>query len=299
LKHIAIICLLVSTACASDLQSQLDAMAKKHKGKVAFYARNLKTGATVAINADEPVPTASVIKVPILLEAFAQVQAGKRKLTDKITLRKEDQVAGSGVLQFLTPGLELTLEDAASLMMILSDNTGTNLVIDQVAIPAVNERIAALGLKNTYLYKKVYKPPVGPMPADQKKFGLGKTTAREMAQVLEAIETCVIKDEQLCRRMIEIMKNQSYRNMVAHFIETADTTEVRSGIAAKWGGLDEVRNEVALVYTKEGPIVISVFTWDNEDQRWVPENEAELLIARMAEAVVKAWAPSGVRTGDK
>ena len=299
MKRLVLIFMLVSTAAAQDLQSQLDAMAKPHKGKVAFFARNLKTGATVAINADEPVPTASVIKVPILLEAFGQVQAGKRKLSDKITLRKEDQVAGSGVLQFLNPGLELTLEDAASLMMILSDNTGTNLVIDQVTIAAVNQRLSAMGLKNTYLYKKVYKPAVGPMPADQKKFGLGKTTAREMAQVLEAIETCVIKDEQLCRRMIEIMKNQSYRNMVPRFIETADTTEVRSGIAAKWGGLDEVRNEVALVYTKDGVIVISAFTWDNEDQRWVPENEAETLIARLAEAVVKAWSPTGVRTGDK
>jgi beta-lactamase class A len=299
MKRIVLIFLLVSTAAAQDLQSQLEAMVKTHRGKVGFYARNLKTGATVAINADEPAPTASVIKVPILLEAFAQVQAGKRKLSDKITLRKEDQVAGSGVLQFLNSGLELTLEDAASLMMILSDNTGTNLVIDQVTIPAVNARITALGLKNTYLYKKVYKPAEGPVPADQKKFGLGKTTAREMAQVLEAIETCVIKDEQLCRRMIEIMKNQSYRNMVPRFIETADTTEVRSGIAAKWGGLDEVRNEVALVYTKDGVIVISAFTWENADERWVPENEAETLIARLAEAVVKAWSPAGVRTGDK
>jgi len=190
--------------------------------------------------------------------------------------------------------LQMTLEDAVVLMMTLSDNTSTNLVIDQVGIPAVNARSSGMGLKNTYLYKKVYRKAEGPMPEDQKQFGLGKTTAREMAAVLESIERCDLSDTTLCSRMIEIMKNHQFRQMIARYLETTDTTEVRSGVAAKLGELDEVKNEVALVYTETGPIVISIFTWDNQDQRWMADNEAYLLIARMAKTIVDAWAPKGV-----
>lgn len=300
-----ILAFLTTPAAASDLQPQLEAMARAHHGKVALYAKHLKTGATVAIDADRPVQTASVIKLPIMVEAFAQVKAGKRSLSDKIVLREEDKVPGSGILQFLRPGAQITLEDAIVLMMILSDNTSTNLVIDQVGIPAVNARAAAMELKNTYLYKKVYRKAEGPMPEDQKQFGLGKTTAREMAAVLESIERCDpspagdglragLGDAKLCTRIIEIMKNQQSRQMIARYLETADTTEVRSGVAAKLGELDDVKNEVALVYSETGPIVISIFTWDNQDQRWMADNQAYLLIARMAKTIVDAWAPKGI-----
>ena len=134
--------------------------------------------------------TASVIKLPLMVEAFYEIKAGKHKLDERLKLTKENQVEGSGVLTLLQPGLEPTLQDAITLMITQSDNTATNMVIDVVGIPAVNARIAAMGLKNTYLYKKVFMPPQGPTPPDQKKFGLGKTTAREMAQVLESIERC-------------------------------------------------------------------------------------------------------------
>jgi beta-lactamase class A len=288
-----------STALAStgDLQAKLQEMASKHHGKVALFAKNLKTGETVSLDADVPVQTASVIKLPIMVEAMYQVKAGKLKLNQKIQLTEANQVPGNGVLKLLQPGLDTTLEDTITLMMILSDNTGTNMTIDAVGIPAVNKRIETMGLKNTYLYKKVYKPAEGPMPADQKKFGLGKTTAREMAAVMESIQRCDLGDAALCKRMIEIMRNQQYRNMIPHYIETVDTTETPSAIADKIGQLDDVRNDVALVFTKNGPLVISAFTYDNKDESWVPENEAELLIARMAKLIVDTWGPQ-LRTGE-
>jgi beta-lactamase class A len=154
-----------------------------------------------------------------------------------------------------------------------------------------------MGMKNTYLYKKVYKPAEGPMPPDQKKFGLGKTTAREMASVMEAIQRCDLNDPALCKRMIEIMRNQQYRNMIPHYIETVDTSETASAIADKIGALDAARNDVALVFTKSGPLVISAFTYENRDESWIPENEAELLIARMAKLIVDTWGPQ-LRTGE-
>src|SRR5437764_4107225 len=179
--------LLSVTAFAADLQQQLEAMSRDFHGHVAIFAKNLKTGATVAIDADEPVQTASVIKLALMLETFAQAKDGKVKLDDPLPLLKDNQVGGSGVLTFLHPGLNATVEDNVVLMIDLSDNTATNQLIDKVGLEGVNRRLASMGLKNTYFYKKVFKPATGPQPSDQKKYGLGKTTARELAQLVESI----------------------------------------------------------------------------------------------------------------
>ena len=294
----AVFLLLLSTtafpATDSALQAKISAMASQHQGKVALYASNLKTGESIAIDADQPVATASVIKLPVLVEAMQQVKAGKHKLSDPVTLQKDDIVLGSGILQFFDTPLRITLKDALTFMIVESDNTATNLVIDQVGIKNVNDRIAQLGLKDTYLYKKVYKPATGPMPADQKKFGLGKTTAREMAKVMESIVRCDLRDQKLCDAMIYMLRNQQYRNLVPHYIETTDTSEGLSLIANKTGSLDAVRNDVAVVYSQNGPIIISAFTYDNQDKGWNNENAAELLVARMAKAIMEAWSPHGL-----
>jgi beta-lactamase class A len=223
-----------------------------------------------------------------------QVKAGKHKLTDKITLQKDDIVLGSGILQFFDTPLAITFKDALTFMVIESDNTATNLVIDQVGMKNVNDRISQMGLKDTYLYKKVYKPATGPMPPDQKKFGLGKTTAREMAKVMEAIVRCDLRDGKLCDGMLYMLRNQQYRNLVPHYIETSDTSEGLSLIANKTGSLDEVRNDVAVIYSKNGPIIISAFTYDNEDKSWNNDNAAELLVAHIAKSIMEAWSPAGL-----
>ena len=294
LSFLVAILILAVGAQADELSDKLQALISAHQGKVGLYAKNLKTGQSVAINADEPVQTASVIKLPLMLQAFEQVKAGKLKLTDSVVLNKDNQVPGSGVLFALDPGLKLTVKDAITLMMIVSDNTGTNLTIDAVGLKPTNEMLARMGLKNTYFYKKVYKPAEGPMPSDQKKFGLGKTTAREMAAVMESVYKCDLGDRDLCKQMIWIMRNQQYRDMLPRYLEQADASEDLSAIADKIGALDAVRNDVALVYTKNGPVVISIFTYDNADQSWTPENKAEMLIGRLARTIVDAWSPQGL-----
>jgi len=281
-------------ATDASLQSKIEALSAQHHGKLALYVENLKTGGTVAIDPDQAVPTASVIKLPILVEAMAQVKTGKHKLDEKITLRKDDIVQGSGILQFFDTPLAITFKDALTFMIIESDNTATNLVIDHVGIKSVNDRLTEMGLKDTYLYKKVFKPATGPMPAEQKKFGLGKTTAHEMAKVMEDIVRCDLRDQTLCDAMIYMLRNQQYRNLVPHYIETSDTSEGLSLIANKTGSLDEVRNDVAVIYSKNGPIIISAFTYDNADKSWNNDNAAELLVAHIAKTVMDAWSPQGL-----
>jgi beta-lactamase class A len=291
---VGVILLIALPVNASDLEKKLAELAASHHGTVTLYAKNLSTGEEVSIDSARPVQTASVIKLTLMLQAFEQVKLGKLKLSAPVVLTKDNQVPGSGILNLMEPGLKLTLKDAITLMMVLSDNTATNVVIDVVGLRTTNEMLAGMGLKNTYFYKKVYKTPEGPMPPDQRKYGLGKTTAEEMARVMESIYRCDLGDRDLCRLMITTMRNQQYRNMLPRYLERTDTSEDPSAIADKIGALDDVRNDVALIYTQRGPIVISIFTYNNEDKSWTPENQAEVMIGRLSRAIVDAWSPEGL-----
>jgi beta-lactamase class A len=285
------------------LQRKIEALAAVHKGRVTLYATQLNTGKTVSLDADRPVQTASVIKLAILFEAMEQVRAGKARWDEKLTLAKGDGVSGSGVLTFFDTPLTLTLKDVLTMMVIVSDNTATNLAIDRFGVSAVNSRIAWLGLKDTHLYKKIGKPATEPMPADQPKFGLGKTTAHEMETVMERIGRCQLAgpgesaepgDEAICQTALTMLRNQFYRNTIPRYLEKLDSSETGSGIASKTGSLNAVRNDVAIIAGKSGPMIVSIFTDENEDKSWTADNEAEMMIARLAKEIVETWSPAGL-----
>jgi beta-lactamase class A len=278
----------------TTMQNVMDALARHHHGKVALFAKDLRTGKTVAINPDQPVNTASVIKVAILLEAMYQVKEGRASFDDALQLRKEDQVAGSGVLLLFRAPAQINLETALALMITQSDNTATNLVLARIGRENVNQRLRGLGFTLTTSIRPISRPKEGDQSPELKPFGIGRTSAREMARILESIDRCDLGDPKLCAKMVDMMEHQFWRNGIPHYLEDADTTEVPSHVANKTGSLDHVRNDVGIVYTKNGPIVISAFTYENVDTSWTPENEAELLIARMAKTLVDGWAPDGL-----
>jgi beta-lactamase class A len=292
------------------LDEQLQSIAAAHHGRVALYAHNLKTGQTASLSPDLPVKTASIIKLGILLDAAEQIRSDKATLAERLILTKSNQVEGSGVLGELTPPIALTLGDVLTLMVVLSDNTATNLAIDRLGIEHIDATLRAAGLKQTWLYKKVYVPAAGPMPADQPLFGLGKTTPREMASIMERFATCQLSldaapgtqlaasqvrgDGPLCGVILNMLRHQQDRDGLPRFIENLDASEHGSAIANKTGALDQVRNDVALIATKNGPIVIAAFTFDNADQRWNGDNEGEITLAKLAQAIVRAWSPAGL-----
>jgi beta-lactamase class A len=293
-------CASLSAQQDTALEAQLRGLTALHRGKVAIFAKDLNSGRMVAIQADTPVPTASVIKLTVLFEALKQVQAGKAHFEDRLRLTKDNQVEGSGVLSFFDTPQTLTLKDVLTMMIIVSDNTATNMAIDKLGLKKIDDRIQWLGLKDTWLYRKVSKPASGPMPPDQKQFGLGKTTAREMAAVMERFATCNLnapgetapptpKDQKLCQVAMHMLRNQFYRNSIPRYLETIDTTEGESKIANKTGALDHVRNDVGVVDAKNGPVIISEFTWDNQDTSWTPDNSAEVLMAKAAKIIVDRW----------
>jgi beta-lactamase class A len=291
----------------TDLLVQVTSLTGQFHGQVSVYAHDLAAHGTLTRDADDAVPTASVIKLTVLYTALEQIRAGKAHFSDTLTLHKEDQVPGSGVLLFFDTPMKLTLKDALTLMIAESDNTATNLAIDRLGLKTIDDQITALGMKDTWLYKKVYMPASGPVPPDQPKFGLGKTTAREMGELMERFVTCNLSDaaigtpapaappsesdKALCGAALHMLKVQFFRNSIPRYLEKLDTTEGDSAIANKTGALDHVRNDVGAVYTKKGVIVISMFTHDNADASWTPDNEAEVLMAKIAKMIVDAWAP--------
>jgi beta-lactamase class A len=290
-------------AAQASLEQQVEQIAAQHHGQVSVFAKDLKTGQSIAVKAEEPVQTASVIKLAILYEAMEQIRAGKTHWNDPVTLTKENQTSGSGVLGFFDTPTTLTLKDVLSMMVITSDNTATNVAIDKIGLDAVNAEMGRLGLKNTWLYKKIGKAATGPMPADQKKFGLGKTTAREMATLMERVVTCHIgdgntapteTDRAICGVTLHMLRSQFYRDGVPRYLEPADSSEEGSAIANKIGALDEVRNDVDAIATKNGLLILSIFTWDNKDQSWTDDNEAYLTTAKIAKVIVNTWAPDGL-----
>lgn len=284
------------------LTAKVRALIAPFHGDVSFYAQDLATGRTVAINADQPVPTASVIKLAVLYEALQQIRAGRVHFDDRLTLQHSDQVPGSGVLLFFDTPLNITFKDALTLMIALSDNTGANLSMDHVGIKNVDDRLVSLGLTNTWLYKEVFRPATGPMPPDQKEFGLGKTTAREMAALMERFATCnlgpapavdgVPSDKDLCAAALHMLSVQFYRDGIPRYLEGDKPPAGITDITNKTGSLDHVRNDVGAIFTKHGTTVISIFTHDNTDTSWTADNQAEVLMAQISRTVVEGWTTS-------
>ncbi|MFB3854724.1 MAG: serine hydrolase [Vicinamibacterales bacterium] len=284
----SMVCTLLFAAPAvsggQPLPPEVKAVVDGFKGQLYFAAKNLETGQTIGYRADDKVQTASVIKLPILVEVFAQAKANKIALEDVVALTDSNRVSGSGVLQNLGLGLHMTVRDAAVLMIILSDNTATNILIDKVGIKPVNDRMRSLGLTETTLYKKVSKPATDPLTEEQKKWGLGVTTAGEMMALLEKIYRKEVVDAASCDEMIAIMKQQKDRDQMPRLLVGPGWEKVE--IANKTGALSQVRNDVGIVFTPDGDYILSLFAQDSQDRKWTADNEATVALGKLSLALL-------------
>lgn len=273
-----------------DLRAQLQKIIETYKGHVALAAKNFDSGEEIEIQATEKVQTASTIKFPILVEVFYQVKEGRLNWEDLILVGRDNKVQGSGILQDLSSDLILSLKDAVTLMIVLSDNTATNLVIDKVGLDAVNTRMKKLGLENTRLFKKVFLPPERPSE-EQKKFGLGVTTAAEMLRLLEMLYRGELVDRASSEAMIAILKKQRDRDQIPRFISFNEPAGTSNGVtvANKTGALDRVRNDVGVVFAKNATFAFSLFAWDSPDVRWTADNSAALTLARLSKTLFDAF----------
>ena len=278
-----------SPISAGDLEARLLEMSKQIDGRIALYARNLDSGREVGINADEPVRTASTIKLPIACAVAKFVAEGKHAWSDRLIVQAADKVSGSGVLADFSDGESISLRDATTLMIIVSDNTATNLILDHVGGDPVNDYLASLGLERTRVMRKIrgdgtqLKPAQGwtregSRPENQ-RFGIGMSTPREMVRLLEMLEQGKVVDGNSSQLVLQMLERQQYKDGIGRKVD-------QFRVASKSGSLDALRSDVGIVYTPHGRIAIAItvdglpqidYSPDNAAQKWIADVSLVLL----------------------
>lgn len=230
------------------LQDQLFAVNQKLDGVMGLAVKDLTSGEEFFINADEVMPQASSIKIAVLANLYLQAQQGKLKLTDEYVVRKEDMVPGSDIMLGLTPGTtRLTLRDLATMMVAVSDNSATNVLIDRVGMDNVNTMLEAMGLHATRLRRKMM---------DLKAAGEGRenvSTPREMMTLLETLHRGKLLNQEMAEDFFHVLSTHKESALLQGLPDDAVS-------ANKPGELEAVRNDSGVVMVKNRPYVLCVMT---------------------------------------
>ncbi|GJG85607.1 hypothetical protein tb265_07880 [Gemmatimonadetes bacterium T265] len=278
-------------ADTAALRRALDSLVAPYEGArrgvVGYAVRNLDTGERLDRRGGETFPTASLIKVAVLVTVYDLVEHKQLALDDPLTVLKIDQVPGSGQLQWLHPGLAVTVRDAAWLMSTTSDNTATNLLLDRVVIRRVWQKMEALGLPHTKVHSKVYLRIASVAPDSSAKYGLGVTTPDEMAALFGLLAGGRAVSRAADSAMLDVLEHNEDGQLLQRYVD---------GVRAphKTGAVDDARTECTLWYL-QSRVVACVFTKENRDQRWLIDTEPQLLMARMGQRIAAAWPPPAVR----
>ncbi len=274
-----------------SLADAVKAIIDRHHGVSAVAIKNLQTGESFTYNGDKPMPTASLIKLPVMIATYQAVQDGKVSLDDMIELKAEDQVAGSGLLStHFSPGLKLSLRDAIRLMISMSDNTATNLVIDKIGLPTTNQCMATLGCKETQLNSKVFRRDTSISPERSQLYGLGSTTANEMLGLVERLYKHELVSKAACDQMIEHLYACEDKIKVPRLLPLG------TRVAHKTGSVSQSRTDAGFIDSPAGPIAFCILTNENQDQRWTDDNEGDAFCAEVGATAYEYFnAKNGVR----
>lgn len=266
------------------LRGTLDSIAGAHRGVLGYSVLDLETGMHLHHRGDETFPTASLIKIPILVTVYDLVEKGQLSLSDPLTVLRIDKVPGTGILQHLHDGLSITVGDAAWLMATISDNTATNLLLDRVIIRRVWDKMESLGLRNTKVHSKSFLRNSSVAMDSSVKYGLGVTTPNEMARLLELMARGHAVSPAADSTMLRILEHGDDYRMLQRY--AGNTRSAR-----KTGLGDRIRTECALFYLRSR-VVVCALTKDNEDARWIMDNEPNLALAAIGNTIVRTWPPA-------
>ena len=272
------------------LDRQIKNMVKGFHGKVTLYAVDLDTGASYGIAPDDPVRTASTIKLAIMVECFFEAEQGKLNWTEPLKVTDNEKVGGTGVVQELSDGDELPVRDLMHLMIVISDNTATNLILNRIGGNAVNARMAALGFSQTRVMRKIMgdRNDLKPQPSgittegakpENKKWGIGRSSPHEMVRILERLYRGELVSKAASAEMLGVMKRQRDHDCIGR--DMKDVT-----IASKSGSLDHLRSDVGIIYSKRGPIAMAITVDDMPEINYTPDNPGDLLISSLSEVLV-------------
>ncbi len=263
------------------LRHTLDSLADMHHGVVGYSIIDLDTGDTLSRRGDETFPTASLIKVPILVTLYDLVAKHQISLDDPLTLLDIDKVPGSGSLQFMHDGATITVHDAAWLMATQSDNTATNLLLDRIIIRRVWAKMESLGLMHTKVHSKTFLRISSVAMDSSAKYGLGVSTPNEMAHLFVLLAKGQAVNPAADSSMLDILEHNEDNTLLQR-----DLDNVRA--AHKTGAVDDARTECSLFYLRSR-VVACVFTKDNKDQRWILDSEPQVTMAHMGATIARAF----------
>jgi beta-lactamase class A len=267
------------------LQTAIETITRSVNAAWGVFIKSIETGEEVAINADRQMETMSTIKIPLMIEVFEQIKAGKFKLADKYTFVQADSQPGTGTIQRLDPGAVMTVKDLITLMIIVSDNTATEVLFRMVGGPdAVNARMEAIGLKNTRAMNIPSKwfPQLRAAASTEQfyrdgKYPFGLSTPREMGRLLEMMERGTLVDKASSDLMLQMMRGQLYRTRIPRYI-----TGYR--IPHKTGDfLPYVGDDVGMLEAPGRTIVVSIFTGNHFGSGEMLENAIGLVAKEAAD----------------
>ncbi len=266
------------------LDDRMKAAAAEVQGTVSLYAKNLDTGDNYGMREDERVRTASTIKVAIMASVFNAVADGKARWTDVLPLTGPKKVSGSGVVPELSNGVRLPIRDLMHLMIVVSDNTATNMLLERFPGNSVNAMMDKMDLGHTRSLRMILGDganlkavPSGLSAAgndpDNQRFGIGVSTPREMVMLLEKIELGRVVSPAASKEMIAILKRQQYKDGIGRHVSDA--------VASKSGSLDHLRSDVGIVYTKGGRIALAITVDDMPGIDYSADNVGNLAISKL------------------
>ncbi len=271
-----------------SLAVKLQPLIERHEGDVAVAIRHLDSGVQFEHQPAKVMPTASLIKLPVMIEAYRQAAAGRIDLDSMVTLNDADKVPGSGILtKHFSAGTQIRLRDAIRLMIAYSDNTATNLVVDAIGLKATADVMQEMGFPETKLHSKVYRGSTTAFPERSKLYGLGSTTAHDMIALLQMLHEGKLVSAEACEEM------------KAHLLECDDQKKLRrllpDGVkfAHKTGAVSATRCDAGIIYSRGGPIAVCVLTTDNADKSWGNRNAGELLCSNIGRIVYEHFNPRG------
>ena len=236
---------------SAKLSADLNRMDASYDGVMGIFGKDLTSGETFAVNADTIFPQASSIKIPLLIELMRQAQDGKLNLGERIDIHHAGLVGGSGVLQFFSDGgSSVSLHDLAVLMVVLSDNSATNLIIDRVGMDNVNTMLDGLGLKETRLARKMIDIDA---ERDERE---NRSTPRQMGTFVEMLNAGKLLDAEHTKMALEILEYPKDSPLHSGVPDTIT-------VAEKPGSLNGAQCDTGIVFLAGRPYVISVMTTFN------------------------------------
>jgi beta-lactamase class A len=282
MRGLVLVLIFAAASGAQSLEKEVRQRIAELPATVTLYAKNLDTGATLGIREAEPVRTASTIKLAIMMTIFDAVARGQAKFDEPLTIAPREKVAGSGVLGVeFSDNVQLPLRDVMHLMIVLSDNTATNMILERFTADAVNAYLDRIGIKTTRSMRKILGSgpaqglsAAGKLP-ENAKFGIGKSSPLDMATMLERIERGEIVSADASKEMIAVLKRNQDNTGIARRLNGIP-------VAHKTGALDALRADVGIVYAKTGRIVMAIYVDGMAKPDWSPDNAGSVLISDVA-----------------